>query len=111
MRIVRGQFPNYPPGLAARCRAVWEINNEAYETIRMLAKLEGDTIPADLIEQMLAVTPYTGGPEGLDDRRQQDGWLSFMMSVHEASGGAAADLFIAWSQADPEYGQRDAARG
>jgi hypothetical protein len=50
MRIVRGQFPNYPPGLAARCRAVWEINNEAYETIRMLAKLEGDTIPADLIE-------------------------------------------------------------
>jgi hypothetical protein len=65
----------------------------------------GDPLSIELIERMLKATPYVGGPDGLADRREQKGWLDFMMAVHEASSGdpEAASLFIAWSQDDPEY--------
>ena len=65
----------------------------------------GDPLPPELIKQALDVTPYVGGPEGLDDRREQEGWLNHMMSVHEAAGGdpEAMGFFISWSEADPEY--------
>jgi len=61
--------------------------------------------PAELIEQMLKATPYTGGPQDLDDRRSDDGWLKFMMSVHEACNGDADGLaaFTDWSMGDDEY--------
>jgi hypothetical protein len=65
----------------------------------------GEPLSIELIERMLKATAYVGGPQGLDDRRVEQGWRDFMMAVHEASGGdpEAASLFIAWSQDDPEY--------
>jgi len=67
--------------------------------------VNADPLPAELIKQALDVTPYTGGPQGLDDRRGQQGWLNFMMAVHEASGGdpEAMGYLITWSEADREY--------
>jgi Primase C terminal 2 (PriCT-2) len=109
-RIVR--LPSTINTKTDRLAAVVEFNDVSYTLDQFPKNLiarkprnedGGDPIPLDLIEQMLAVTPYTGGPEGLDNRREQDGWLNHMMSVHEASGGDAADLFIAWSQNDTEY--------
>lgn len=66
---------------------------------------DAEPIPTELLERMLAATPYTGGPEGLDDRRDYAGWLQFAMIVHEACNGDAdgLDAFIKWSQDDPEY--------
>jgi hypothetical protein len=59
----------------------------------------------DLLQKMLAATPYVGGPEGLDDRRSDAGWLQFMMAVHEACDGDADGLalFSEWSGNDEEY--------
>jgi len=66
---------------------------------------DASPLSIELIERMLARTPYVGGPEGLDDRRGYDGWVKFMMSVHEASNGSADGLtaFAKWSQADEGY--------
>lgn len=63
-----------------------------------------DPIPLDVFKKMLDATPYTGGPEGLDDRHSYGGWLLFAMDCHEAAGGDEADYldaFIKWSLADP----------
>ncbi len=69
------------------------------------ADTDVEPIPTDLLQKMLAATPYVGGPEGLDDRRSDAGWLQFMMAVHEACDGEADGLalFIEWSQNDEEY--------
>jgi|SRR5665213_33049 len=67
----------------------------------------GDPIPLDLFREMLADTPYVGGPEGMDDRRSYQGWLDFAMAAHDAAGGDGADYldaFIEWCLADPETG-------
>lgn len=67
-------------------------------------KPPGPAIPVDLFKRMLAAVPYTGGPEGMDDRHEYDGWLSFAMACHEAAGGDEADYlwaFTDWSQNDP----------
>jgi Family of unknown function (DUF5906)/Primase C terminal 2 (PriCT-2) len=64
-----------------------------------------EPLSSELIEQMLKATPYMGGPEGLDDRRSDDGWLTFMMAVHEACNGDPEGLsfFTEWSNGDDEY--------
>lgn len=43
--------------------------------------------------------------DGLDptEFKDQDLWLTLMMSVHHASGGSARDEFIEWSTRDPQY--------
>lgn len=72
---------------------------------RPRAEAVGDPVPLDDFKKMLAATPYTGGPSGLDDRRTYQGWLSFAMTCHEAAGGDEADYmyaFIDWCLADPE---------
>ena len=65
----------------------------------------GDPVPFETFKAMLAATPYTGGPAGLDDRHEYDGWLGFAMAAHEAAGGDTGDYlwaFIDWCLADPE---------
>lgn len=64
----------------------------------------GDAIPLDTFRKMLAATPHTGGPAGLDDRHTYQGWLNFMFAAHDAAGGDEGDYleaFINWSLADP----------
>lgn len=66
---------------------------------------QADAIPLDVFERMLAATPYTGGPDGLNDRREQQGWFEFMVACHEAAGGDQGEYkqaFIDWSLDDPE---------
>ena len=63
-----------------------------------------DPVPLDVFKRMLAATPYTGGPAGLDDRNGDEGWLQFAMAAHEAARGDGADYlyaFIEWCQNDP----------
>jgi Family of unknown function (DUF5906)/Protein of unknown function (DUF2786)/Primase C terminal 2 (PriCT-2) len=63
-----------------------------------------DAVPLDVFKRMLAATPYTGGPAGLDDRNTDEGWLQFAMAAHEAARGDSADYlyaFIEWCQNDP----------
>jgi hypothetical protein len=62
-------------------------------------------IPLDVYTQMLAATPYVGGPDGLDDRHEYKGWLDFAMACHEASGGDPGGggylaAFEEWSLSD-----------
>jgi hypothetical protein len=63
-----------------------------------------DAVVLDLFKRMLAATKYVGGPAGLDDRHEHDGWLNFAMQCHEAAAGDCADYleaFTVWCQADP----------
>jgi hypothetical protein len=63
-----------------------------------------DPIPLDVFKKMLKATPYTGGPDGLDDRHSYSGWLTFLMECHEAAGGDEGDYLdavIQWSLDDP----------
>jgi hypothetical protein len=63
-----------------------------------------EAVPLDVFKRMLAATPHIGGPDGLDDRHGQDGWLSFAMAAHEAARGDCAgylDAFIEWCHNDP----------
>jgi hypothetical protein len=63
-----------------------------------------DAVPLDLFKKMLAATPYTGGPAGMDDRHSYGGCLNFLMAAHEAAGGDEADYLeavIDWCFADP----------
>jgi hypothetical protein len=63
-----------------------------------------DPVQLDVFKRMLAATPYTGGPAGLDDRNGDEGWLQFAMAAHEAARGDCADYldaFIEWCQNDP----------
>jgi hypothetical protein len=63
-----------------------------------------DAVPLDLFKKMLAATPYTGGPSGMDDRHSYGGCLNFLMAAHEAAGGDEADYLeavIDWCFADP----------
>jgi len=65
----------------------------------------GDPIPINVFEAMLKATPYRGGPEGLDDRNDYDGWLNFTMAVHEAARGDTVeylDAYLEWCRNDPE---------
>jgi hypothetical protein len=65
----------------------------------------GEPVPLELFKLMLKATPYTGGPPGLDDRHEQEGWLKFAFACHEAAGGDVADYlsaFIEWCHDDPE---------
>jgi hypothetical protein len=66
---------------------------------------DAESIPTELLEKMLAATPYSGGPQGLDDRRGYKGWLDFAMSVHEACNGDAdgLDAFTKWCQDDSGF--------
>jgi hypothetical protein len=64
-----------------------------------------EAISTDLLKRMLAATPYTGGPAGLDNRSSSyKGWLEFAMAVHETCGGNADGLaaFTEWCLADPD---------
>jgi hypothetical protein len=64
----------------------------------------GDAVPLDVFKRMLAASPHTGGPAGLDDRHGHNGWLQFAMAVHEAARGDCADYldaFIEWCHNDP----------
>jgi hypothetical protein len=64
----------------------------------------GDAIPFDVYKRMLDATPYAGGPDGLDDRHDYMGWLTFAMECHEAASGDEGDYlnaFIEWSLNDP----------
>jgi hypothetical protein len=75
-------------------------------TIQRKARAEGgaDAVPLNIFKKMLRATPYTGGPDGLDDRHGQDGWLTFAMAVHEAARGDCADYldaFVEWCHNDP----------
>jgi hypothetical protein len=68
----------------------------------------GEPIPLDLFRDMLKRTPYTGGPNGMNDRRTYQGWLSFAMAAHDAAGGREdeyLDAFINWCLDDPEPGR------
>lgn len=61
-------------------------------------------VPLDVFRRMLAVTPYTGGPAGLDDRHSYQGCLNFLMAAHEAAGGESGDYLEAvteWCLNDP----------
>jgi hypothetical protein len=63
-----------------------------------------DAVPLDWFKRALKATPYTGGPEGLDDRHGYGGWLNFLMAAHEAAGGDEAEYMqaiIEWSLDDP----------
>jgi len=63
-----------------------------------------DAVPLDLFRKMLDATKYTGGPDGLDNRHDYSGWLSFAMAAHEAACGDGADYldaFTDWSLDDP----------
>jgi hypothetical protein len=63
-----------------------------------------EAVPLDLFKKMLAATPYTGGPAGLDDRHSYGGCVNFMMAAHEAACGDEADYLeavIDWCFADP----------
>ncbi len=63
-----------------------------------------DAIPLNVFQKMLDATPYTGGPPGLDNRHEYQGWLTFAMDCHEAAGGDEADYldaFIQWCLNDP----------
>jgi hypothetical protein len=65
----------------------------------------GEPVPFERFKQMLDSTPYTGGPEELDDRHDYEGWLAFAMACHEAAGGDEGDYleaFIDWCLADPD---------
>lgn len=65
----------------------------------------GDALPFETFKRMLDATPHTGGPEGLDNRHDYQGWLTFAMECHEAAGGDESeylDAFIDWSLDDPE---------
>jgi hypothetical protein len=64
----------------------------------------GEPVTLELFIKMLGATPHTGGPPGLDDRHNYEGWLAFAMAAHEADGGDEADYlsaFIDWSLDDP----------
>ena len=64
----------------------------------------GDAVPLELFKKMLAATPYTGGPDGLNERHSYEGWLKFLMAAHEAARGQEwgyLDAVIDWSMADP----------
>jgi hypothetical protein len=63
-----------------------------------------NAVPIEAFRKMLGATPYAGGPDGLDDRHEYDGWLKFAMACHEASGGNEGeylDAFIDWCLGDP----------
>ena len=63
-----------------------------------------DAIPLDVFQRMLDATPFSGGPAGLDNRHDYEGWLAFAMDAHEAAGGDEADYmeaFIQWCHNDP----------
>lgn len=67
----------------------------------------GDPIPLDLFREMLADTPYVGGPDGMNDRHSYGGWLDFAMAAHDAAGSDQADYldaFINWCLTDPVPG-------
>jgi Protein of unknown function (DUF2786)/Family of unknown function (DUF5906) len=71
---------------------------------RPRVKRVDDAVTLDVFERMLAATPYTGGPAGLDDRNGDQGWLQFAMAAHEAARGDSTDYlsaFIEWCQSDP----------
>lgn len=64
----------------------------------------GELVPVDLFVRMLRATPYVGGPNGLDDRHNYQGWSNFSMAVHEAAGGDEGeylDAYIDWCLLDP----------
>jgi hypothetical protein len=94
---------------AAQCPPwIYEVIRETKGARRRnSANTNGGSDPwsAELIERALGATPYEGGPKGLDERRSYDGWITFMMSVHEACGGSSEGLnaFVNWSQNDPGY--------
>jgi hypothetical protein len=57
---------------------------------------------------MLRATPHVGGPDGLNDRHNYQGWSDFSMAVHEAAGGDEGeylDMYIDWCLRDPEAQQ------
>lgn len=74
--------------------------------------------PAELVSALTRLevvgTSEVGSvtPEQLDDMlgtldptdyRDQDLWLTLMMSCHHATGGAGREEFVAWSTSDPTY--------
>ncbi len=64
----------------------------------------GEPIPLDLFNRMLAATPHQGGPAGLGDRREYNGWIAFAMACHEAAAGDESEYlsaFIEWCLKDP----------
>jgi hypothetical protein len=63
-----------------------------------------EAVPLEVFKRMLAATPHTGGPAGLDDRNDYKGWLQFAMAANEAARGDSADYlsaFTEWCQNDP----------
>lgn len=68
------------------------------------AESSGEPVPLDLFKKMLAATPYTDGPAGMNDRHNYEGWLAFAMACHEAAGGDEGDYlyaFVDWCLDDP----------
>jgi len=45
--------------------------------LKQRSDMADDAVPLDVFKRMLAATPYAGGPEGLDDRNGDEGWLTF----------------------------------
>jgi P4 family phage/plasmid primase-like protien len=55
----------------------------------------GSVTPEQLDDMLYTLDP--------SDYRDQDRWLTLMMSCHHATGGAGREEFVAWSTSDPQY--------
>lgn len=66
----------------------------------------GPAVSLVLFKRMLAVTPYVGGPPGLDNRHDYEPWLDFLFALYDAAGGDSGDYLeavIEWSLNDPSH--------
>jgi hypothetical protein len=101
-----GEYVSNGKSAVAAKQWMYDVINAA-KTRSNASRAEGfdDPVPLDMFKQMLDATPYTGGPEGLDNRSDdQNGWFNHMAAVHEASGGDNGeyrDLYIEWCLNDP----------
>jgi hypothetical protein len=92
--------------VAAQKLPQWVADKIKPRADRERSNSPGERVPLELFKRMLAATPHTGGPAGLNNRHDYEGWLTFAMECHEASGGDEAEYlwaFTEWCLADPEW--------